>query len=306
MSELKKMAAGVTGSPMSKDPWENYEKLRKIGYRTFQGAAGQLESMEDPAEAYARYKEMGMFIHSVGIAPKRDAEPFSFPSGGFAGGRPVLPEGHIVEGYLDMSFGYRCTDEQIEDTIALCEKYGTNIVVNYNSPCINDMMGTKVCEPDVFYMALEEMEQIAEKFKKAGISYCYHNHDREFKLNFNSLAPIEQLLARTSALALELDVGWVQAGGYDPTAFFKKVADRVAAVHVKDIREGQRPNVFGALRPDFCAVGTGLVNFDTLLPLIQEKGIKTVIVEQDSMRNLTVEESLTAAYLNLKETGFVE
>jgi len=298
-----RLFAGVTGSMLSRDPWENFEKLRAIGYRCSQNAVMSLERMDDPAEAYARYKEMGMHVHSLGVAADRNAPPRKWIPG-----QPMpRPVGNIIPEYLDMHFGYRCTEEQIEDTIALCEKYDTNIVVNYSTPCINDMLGTKVCEPDVFFMALDEMEAIAEKFAKAGIRYCYHNHDREFHLNFNGLCPMDQLLARTSTMAIELDVGWVIGGGGDPIEFFKKAAPRIASVHVKDTRPGKIMHPEHQIWfPDFCAVGSGVLDLDALFPLMIENGIKTAVVEQDMMRNLSVEETLTAAYLNMKETGFVE
>ena len=62
----------------------------------------------------------------------------------------------IVEGYHDLGFAHRVDDEQIEKTIAVCEKFGITLVTQYSSPILNPRFGLKPCEKDIFYEAIEK------------------------------------------------------------------------------------------------------------------------------------------------------
>jgi sugar phosphate isomerase/epimerase len=292
----KKLKAGVTGYMMSRDPWEQFEKLAKIGYKTSQNAVGTIKRMEGNLEEnIARYKALGMEFYSTGVVPGKAPMRFDY----FA--KPtILPE------YHDLGFGYRCDEEQIEKTVEECEKFGVQIVTGYSTPMLNVKFGLKNCEKDVFYMALEENEVIAEKFAKAGIRYCYHNHDVEFLSIFDCVTAFDQLLTRTSALWLELDIGWVLYAGYDPTKVLERCSDRIASIHAKDLVPGTFVNQNGEVRPNFTALGTGVLDINAFFRMALDKNYETVIFEQDSMRHLSVEESAAASYLNAKETGLVE
>lgn len=57
--------------------------------------------------------------------------------------------------------------------------------------------------------------------------------------------------------------------------------------------------------PRFTTPGTGVLNLAGCLKTASEMGMKHAIVEQDFQYNLTQLETLTAAYYNMKETGYV-
>ena len=56
----------------------------------------------------------------------------------------------------------------------------------------------------------------------------------------------------------------------------------------------------------FTTPGTGILNLSGVLEAGVQIGQEWAIVEQDYQRNLSEKETLAAAYLNMKETGFLE
>jgi sugar phosphate isomerase/epimerase len=293
----RKMKAGITMfQKIGSDPWDRLETLAKIGYRTSQDAVMTVQRTPgDLDENIARYKAMGMAFYSAMVAPGKTPVQFNYSA------KPT-----IVEGYHDLGFAHRVDDEQIAKTVATCEKFAINLVTQYSSPILNPRFGLKPCERDIFYEAIEKMETTAERFKATGIRYCYHNHDLEFLTAYDGKTAFEQLLSRTSSLAIELDVGWVLAGCEDPERILKRCAARVASLHMKDLVPGtwvrQQSN---EVRPTFTALGTGMLKLESILQAAFEQGLTWAIVEQDDMRNLSELETATVSYLNMKETGFV-
>jgi Sugar phosphate isomerases/epimerases len=154
----------------------------------------------------------------------------------------------------------------------------------------------------------ESLLQDAEVYNTAGkrlaaegIQLCYHNHEHEFRTTFNGVYALDVLAEHTDpeALFFEIDVAWVTFGGEDPVAVLKRMAGRVPAIHVKDL--------YGlGERGQFTAVGTGVVPVQASVRTAIEVGIEWVVVEQDTLRNLTPLETATVSYLNLKEPGLVE
>ena len=115
------------------------------------------------------------------------------------------------------------------------------------------------------------------------------------------------MAANAPSLKFELDVGWVTYGGQDPVKVMKALGDRLYAVHIKDFTEGEVPREDGhpKIMPRFTTPGTGLLNLKGCLQTASEMNIPYAIVEQDFQYNLTQLETLTAAYYNMKETGFI-
>jgi len=138
------------------------------------------------------------------------------------------------------------------------------------------------------------------KLAAEGIKLCYHNHHHEFRNVFNGVCALDILAANTdpAAVYFEIDIAWVTVGGEDPVRRLRNFGSRVPAIHVKDI--------FGLdAKGQFTTVGTGLVKVRESVQAAIDIGVEYVIVEQDRLRHLTTWETVTASYLNLKETGLV-
>jgi sugar phosphate isomerase/epimerase len=134
----------------------------------------------------------------------------------------------------------------------------------------------------------------------AGVRLCYHNHDHEFRASFDGLYALDWLVAATDPAAVwfEIDVAWVTFGGEDPSRVLRRLAGRVPAIHVKDLWDLSE-------RGRFTAVGTGVVDVAGAVGTALDLGIEQVVVEQDTLRDLSAWETVAVSYLNLKERGLV-
>jgi len=139
-----------------------------------------------------------------------------------------------------------------------------------------------------------------KKLAAAGITLCYHNHEHEFRHRFNGLYALDLLAEYTDpqALSFEIDIAWVTYGGEDPVNVLNKYAGRVAAIHVKDL-------FCLDARGQFTATGTGIVRVRESVRTAIDTGVAWAVIEQDSLRNLSAQETLTLSYLYLKEAGLV-
>lgn len=116
--------------------------------------------------------------------------------------------------------------------------------------------------------------------KPLGIEVGYHNHNLEF-------APIGQtngweILVKETDPALvhfEVDVGWIATAGHDPAAFLRKHKGRVAQLHVKDVAKDNAVNYALAMKP--AEVGSGVLNWASILPAAYEAGVRHFYVEQE-------------------------
>jgi sugar phosphate isomerase/epimerase len=82
--------------------------------------------------------------------------------------------------------------------------------------------------------AAAAIDTVAAELGKQGLEVAYHNHDAEFESVDETFA-LDVLLEETG-VGLELDVGWAAAAGADPVALIDRYADRLTAIHLKDMR----------------------------------------------------------------------
>ena len=201
-------------------------------------------------------------------------------------------------------------EPDIDDLVAKAHKLGVTRLVTYMSVAANYRFGMGQGTPsyDEVMTQIEEFEQTATRAKAEGLQFMFHNHDAEFTTVVNGETPFELMIKNTENLTFELDVGWVTYGGVDPVNLIHRLGKRIGALHIKDFVPGkveQRPGN-GIIMPRFTTPGTGILNLSGVLEAGVAIGQEWAIIEQDFQRNLTTRETLTAAYLNMKETGFVE
>ncbi|MDN5277247.1 MAG: hypothetical protein PWR01_1212 [Clostridiales bacterium] len=170
----------------------------------------------------------------------------------------------------------------------------------------------KVPHVSVWYGPTESKEQLLKDAKiynqvgailsSEGLKLCYHNHEHEFNTFFNGVSAIDILAEYTDPnnLYFELDCAWITFGGADPVYVLNKMAGRVPAIHIKDIKSTNYPNRESVV---FTAVGTGIVKTVESVEAAIKAGVEWVIVEQDRLHNLTAMETATLSYLFLKEVG---
>jgi sugar phosphate isomerase/epimerase len=118
----------------------------------------------------------------------------------------------------------------------------------------------------------EDFNRYGEACRAAGIQFAYHNHEFEFE-EADGQIPYDLLLAETdpALVQMELDLAWAWAGNADPVAYFNAWPGRFPMVHLKDLRGGEEADI-----------GTGDVDFDTILAHAGLAGLKHGFVERDN------------------------
>jgi len=134
---------------------------------------------------------------------------------------------------------------------------------------------------------------LAKVCERDGLRLMYHNHDFEMR-ELDGKTALEHLLAGAGeSLGVELDLAWVVRGGRDPVALLETFWGRVARVHVKDIAPaGQNEDEDG-----WADVGSGTLDWDTLLNAAKAAGAEWFVVEHDKPKDPLASIRNSAAYL---------
>ena len=122
----------------------------------------------------------------------------------------------------------------------------------------------------------KKLNTAGQEFHKAGVTFCYHNHHMEFR-RVAGKTVLEILYAETDArfVQAELDTYWVQFGGGDPAGWCRRLKDRLVILHMKDYAINTKNEVV------FAEVGSGNLNWSTIVPAAEESGCRWFVPEQD-------------------------
>ena len=128
---------------------------------------------------------------------------------------------------------------------------------------------------DKYKKLADHFNVAAEKCKKAGIQFAYHNHDFEF-VQQDGKYPYEILLNNTdkNLVKMEMDIYWMVKAKQDPIALFNQHPGRFPLWHVKDM--AKTPN------QTFTEVGNGSIDFKKIFAQAEKSGLDYFFVEQDS------------------------
>lgn len=120
----------------------------------------------------------------------------------------------------------------------------------------------------------ESLNPIAEKVRKAGLGFAYHNHDLEFKVTEGKI-PYDVLLQNTdpSLVGMMIDLYWIEKGGQKPIPYFEKHPGRFPLWHVKDMDATPERS--------FSCVGRGIIDFPSIFAKADLAGMEYVFVEHD-------------------------
>lgn len=275
---MAKMKAGFIGFLPTKESGEDaYAVLKSyadLGYTGFE--TGDLLLEGDPAENLMKVK-------SYGLKP-------------------------LTLGYMK-GFG---RDISVAELITNAHLLEIDRVTSYAGCVGMHRFGMRPDQPtyDEVMREIEEFEALAKALSAEGITFAFHNHDVELKVAYRGVPALYLMCAHTEQLKIELDIGWAQYAGKDPAGVIRDLGDRICALHVKDFITGEvdrtGPNGSHSIMPRFTTPGTGLLKMAECLEAGCALGLEWAVVEQDFQYNLTQKETLAAAYLNMKETGFVE
>ncbi|MCB0646362.1 MAG: sugar phosphate isomerase/epimerase [Saprospiraceae bacterium] len=135
--------------------------------------------------------------------------------------------------------------------------------------------------------------------KKNGIKFGYHNHEYSFKA-FSGMIPQDFMMENTDPelVDFEMDIYWVVTGGADPVDFLTRYSNRFKLCHVKDRMAGTDA------RDASCDLGMGIIDFQKILPVARDNGMKYYILEQERYDNTTPLKAAEAGAMYLKNFKF--
>jgi sugar phosphate isomerase/epimerase len=136
----------------------------------------------------------------------------------------------------------------------------------------------------------DDWKRLAELFnkggaqtQKAGIQYCYHNHNFEFQ-KFGDTTAYDYLLKALDPklVQFEMDCFWVTHAGQDPLAYFQKYPGRFPLLHIKDMKDKPAPvQEMDARMGLFAPVGHGTIDWKRIFAAAPTGGMKHFFIEQD-------------------------
>ena len=151
---------------------------------------------------------------------------------------------------------------------------------------------------DAWKRTAELLNEIGNVMHGVGLELAYHNHAFEFE-KFGGKYGLDILYENTMQhlVKAEIDVYWVKYGGVDPAAYINQLGDRVRLLHLKDM--GPEPE------KRFAEVGTGSLDFKSILATAEKHGVRWGMVEQDQTYETPPLDAIRTSYDNLKKHAAV-
>ncbi len=183
--------------------------------------------------------------------------------------------------------------DTIDETMRFNEKIGNRLII---LPGVDSAM---YANPDAACRMGATLNDIGAKLRKNGFEFYYHNHHREFAV-YDGRYALDYVYenADPENLKVELDCYWAYIGGADPAAYIRKYGSRCALLHMKDAKadsfEKAKQNIY-----ECTEVGSGVIDFKSIVKLGKEIGVKWYTVEQESFDMPMLESiALSAKWLN--------
>jgi sugar phosphate isomerase/epimerase len=131
---------------------------------------------------------------------------------------------------------------------------------------------------DFFKKAAQKFNECGQICKKNGIRFAYHNHDYSFKPVEGQL-PQDVMMMETDKdlVDYEMDIYWVITAGRNPIEWINKYPNRFKLFHIKDRQKNASLSESNAST----TVGTGMIDFPSIVKRANEEGKKFYIVEQE-------------------------
>jgi sugar phosphate isomerase/epimerase len=114
--------------------------------------------------------------------------------------------------------------------------------------------------------------------RKSGLSFGYHNHNVEFR-KVGDVVPYDLLLSETdpALVQMEMDIGWVVAGGADPVTYLTKYPSHYHSLHIKDLKNQGIPNT--NMKMISAIIGKGIIDWKTVLAAARKTRVERAFLE---------------------------
>lgn len=179
--------------------------------------------------------------------------------------------------------GYEDLAKDLPAQIAIAKTLGVKYVMTAWIPHPKEGLSAELA-----HKAAADFNKWGAAFRAEGITYGYHPHGFEFVAfpSEGGKTAFDILVTETKAenVSFEMDVFWVFHAGVDPTTLLKKHPTRWSLLHVKDIRKGAVTGLStgGAPPIDNVAVGTGQINWPSVLKTAQDVGVQHFFIEDET------------------------
>ncbi len=237
------------------------------------------EFAKDPAGTLAKLAAIGYgYVEAFGTIIHDPAEFRKMLADAGLG----CPAGHVQFGFVE-------TEKALDEASALGVHYAVSSVLPPEPPKNGDIMAAlqrlNHLTADDFKRMAALANQIGEAAKKRGMEYAYHNHNVEFRSLEGGGTGYEILLTQTDPklVKLEVDAGWMAAGGADPAALIRANAERVRLLHFKDFSSITPPvtELGAAAGSHIVDLGTGVVPLKAAYEAARKAGVQYFIVDHD-------------------------
>jgi sugar phosphate isomerase/epimerase len=133
---------------------------------------------------------------------------------------------------------------------------------------------------DDFYELAEQFNELGQIANDAGLKFAYHNHAYSFE-EVDGEIPQVVMMDNTdpNLVDYQLDMYWVRAAGEDVSAWLQRYPNRFTSGHVKDYSGGENP--------ESVVLGTGTMDYPSILDVAQQNGMEYFIVEQEAYAGTT-------------------
>lgn len=139
---------------------------------------------------------------------------------------------------------------------------------------------------DFYHGMVDELNQIGQMMKDAGIQFGYHNHNFDFA-TIDGVVPYYDIFLKDmdpELITFELDLYWATKAGQDPVEMFNQYPGRFQLFHMKDMKAVTEP-FFEVIKDDICPVGTGEIDLKRIIANKETAGNQYVFVEDDNQGN---------------------
>jgi sugar phosphate isomerase/epimerase len=217
--------------------------------------------MRDVPGAIAKVGKMGYkFVEPAGYAKGKlyGMEPVAFKALCESNGLKIISS-HVGQALPDsahMAAVMAWWDTCIDAHVALGAKF-----------LIQPFMGEPAYRSlDTLKLYCNYFNMVGEKCKAKGLSFGYHNHDKEFSTQLEGQTIYDVMMANTDPdkVMFEMDLYWAVMGGVKPVDYFNKYPGRIQLWHIKDKKE---------------IGGSGMMDFPAYWAAAQTSGMKYGVVE---------------------------
>ncbi|MCF8244210.1 MAG: sugar phosphate isomerase/epimerase [Saprospiraceae bacterium] len=239
------------------------------------------------------YKDPKGVLKQLAAAGYKHIESFEGDMGIYWGMTNTAFKSYMDELGMTLVSSHCDTKKDFEKKAAEAAAIGVNYLI---TPHIGAQKSIEAWKPIV-----ESFNINGEICKRAGIRYAYHNHAYSFQPVDGQL-PQDYMLANTDAdiVDFEMDIYWVVTGGKDPVEYLRNYPNRFRLCHVKDRIKGVPTTEENAS----CDLGTGGIDYPSILNMANEYGMKYYIVEQERWDNSTPLKSAEADAAYMKKLVF--